>query len=123
MCCSRGLNCSSGGLVNSDFIFTFISMQFRLSFPLEISIVGDASHARWAVGAMEDLGFLGSAAVRLIAETFVEARHLDAAFDDEADAKELLSSILPASTSGEFLDTAAAGLMRWKKVSESFLKR
>ena len=72
---------------------------------------------------MEDLGFLGSAAVRLISETFVEARHLDAAFDDEADAKELLGSILPASTSGEFLDTAAAGLMRWKKSSESFLKR
>ena len=72
---------------------------------------------------MEDLGFLGTAAVRFIAEQFVEARHLHSAFDTDSEARDLLRCILPSNTSHEFLESAVDGLMNWKRNTSVHHKR
>ena len=74
-------------------------------------------------GAMEDLGFLGTAAVKTISELFIESRHLHSAFDTIGEARELLRTVLPSSTSQEFLETAVEGLMNWKKRTNLQCKR
>ena len=73
---------------------------------------------------MEELSlFLGATAVQLISDNFGELRHFDAAFDTADEAIGLLRTILPPSTSEEFLVSATESLMIWKAAHSSLVKR
>ena len=73
---------------------------------------------------MEDLSlFLGASAVQLISDTFGELRHFDSAFDTSEEASDLLRTILPSSTSEDFLHQASESLMTWKAAHSSLVKR
>lgn len=72
---------------------------------------------------MDSLSFLGAAALKQISEAFGELRHFYSAFDTLVEARQLVEQLLPSSTSAEFLENAAATLMRWKKQSGPLLKR
>eukprot|EP00435_Cladocopium_sp_Y103_P064307 s851_g26.t1 len=72
---------------------------------------------------MDELGFLGASVFAEINSSVGELRHLHSAFDSHEDARSLLLSFLPASTSSEFVQTAVGALMQWKRKTEPLLKR